>query len=129
MKTSLVTRDSKGKIRVVFISLNKQDDGSYQITRESGLLDGKLIEQPTLTISKGKVKRTVEEQALLEYNSLIKKQLDKGYKNCLDYNINNPTIDNIEAILPKSKTDQKGIMKPMLCKVLDKTDKTLTDKN
>ena len=129
MKTNLVTRDSKGNIRVVYISLIEEDDGTYKIERQSGLLDGKLIQQPTLYIKKGKVKRTVKQQAELEYNSIIKKQLDKGYKDCNDLGITNLTVSSINTVLPKTKTDNKGMMKPMLCKVLDKTDKKLTDKN
>ena len=110
MKTNLVTRDSKGNIRVVYISLIEEDDGTYKIERQSGLLDGKLIQQPTLYIKKGKVKRTVKQQAELEYNSIIKKQLDKGYKDCNDLGITNLTVSAINTVLPKTKTDNKQTM-------------------
>ena len=56
----LVTRDSKNKIRVIYISLIEDiKDVSYTIKRSSGLLEGKLIIQPDIKITKGKVKRTV----------------------------------------------------------------------
>lgn len=127
MKDVLISRDTKGKVRVLNFNLEhiKADSGdSYIIHRSSGLLNGKMIEQPDLIILKGKVKRTVQEQAELEYNSLIKKALDKGYKKITE----SLTDENIKAVLPIDKTDQNDVKKPMLCKVLDKTKTTLTSK-
>ena len=57
----------------------------YVITRSSGLYGGKFITQPNIEITKGKVKRTITEQAELEYNSNIKSYLDKGYKKISDF--------------------------------------------
>ena len=94
----------------------------YVITRSSGLYGGKFITQPNIEITKGKVKRTITEQAELEYNSNIKSYLDKGYKKISD--LGYTSIDEFDPnkVLPKDKTDTKGVKKPMLCKVYDASD-------
>jgi len=129
MNDTLITRDTKGKCRVIHIKCTfDETNKNYKIERSSGLFGGKFIEQPTLEITKGKVKRTIEEQAELEYNSIIKKYLDKGYKKVESLGITELTEETIEQYLPLKNTDQKGMKKPMLCKVLDKNNKTLTEK-
>ena len=127
MKDVLISRDAKGKVRVLNFNLEQiktDSEDSCVILRSSGLLNGKMTEQPDLAILKGKVKRTIQEQAELEYNSLIKKALDTGYKKITE----SLTEENIKAVLPIDKTDQNDVKKPMLCKVLDKTKTTLTNK-
>ena len=94
----------------------------YVITRSSGLYGGKFIAQPNIEITKGKVKRTITEQAELEYNSNIKSYLDKGYKKISDLGYTSIDEFNPDKVLPKDKTDTKGVKKPMLCKVYDTTD-------
>lgn len=121
MKDILISRDSKGKFRQVIYELEKTDTG-YIIHRSSGLVDGKQIIQPNIVITTGKAKRSVKEQADLQYNSLVQHQLDKGYKNIKDLNIVNVNTKELEKIMPKVNTDQNGIGKPMLCKVYDFTD-------
>lgn len=112
----LLTRDSKGKIRQINISCSK--NGSvYEITRKSGLVGGKTIVHPVITIEKGKVKRTLEEQAELEYNSNVKSYLDKGYKKLSELDPTG-TITDYESLLPKTKEDQNGSVKPMLAKLI-----------
>ncbi len=129
MKDTLISRDSKGKCRVINISCEyDQDRNIYTIKRSSGLLNGKLIVQPEIIINKGKVKRTLEEQATLEYNSIIKKQLDKGYKRISDLGYSDISEFNPDKVLPKNRTDTNNIGKPMLCKVLDINNKNLTEK-
>ena len=95
----LLTRDSKGKIRQINISCNKS--GSvYEISRKSGIIGGKFVDHPKIIIDKGKVKRTLEQQAELEYNSNIKSYLDKGYK------LFNTIPDNIEEVIePESNAN------------------------
>ena len=119
--------DSKGKVRYVHI-WTEQVDNKYIIHRESGLLNGKKVVAPDLEILKGKVKRTIEEQCELEFNSNFKKYLDKGYKDVSDLKISELTDDKCKEILGETKTDANGVLKPLLCKVLDKTNKKLTDK-
>ena len=77
----LVSRDSNGKVRVVYSEGKwNQKTGEFVINKKTGLLHGKLTQQPEKIISEGKAKRTPYEQGVQEYRSLIKKYLDKGYK-------------------------------------------------
>lgn len=129
MKTILITKDSKNKFREVEFTLDvtTTDSGEiYTINRKSGLVEGKLIEQPSIVIDKGKVKRTVKEQALLQYNSLIKHQLDKGYVQVDESTA--LTQENLKKVMSDDVTDQNGVKKPMLCKVFDFSDKKNLDK-
>ncbi len=83
-----------------------------------------MIEQPVIEIVKGKAKRTISEQATLEFNSHVKKYLDKGYKKISDYGYN--SLENFnENVVPTSNTDQKGLVKPMLCDQYDFDDSKL----
>ena len=122
-KDTLITRDSKGKVRQINIACEWNEKFQmYIITRSSGLYGGKFITQPNIEITKGKVKRTITEQAELEYNSNIKSYLDKGYKKISDLGYTSIDEFNPDKVLPKDKTDTKGVKKPMLCKVYDTTD-------
>lgn len=122
-KDTLITRDSKGKVRQINIACEWNEKFQmYVITRSSGLYGGKFITQPNIEITKGKVKRTITEQAELEYNSNIKSYLDKGYKKISDFGYTSIDEFNPDKVLPKDKTDTKGVKKPMLCKVYDTTD-------
>ena len=122
-KDTLITRDSKGKIRQINIACEWNEKFQmYVITRSSGLYGGKFITQPNIEITKGKVKRTITEQAELEYNSNIKSYLDKGYKKISDLGYINIDEFDPDKVLPKDKTDTKGVKKPMLCKVYDASD-------
>ena len=126
---TLICRDTKGKCRRVDISLDWSDGlHAYIIERSSGLLDGKQVVAPIIEIHKGKAKRTVTEQATLQYNSELKKYLDKGYKNIKDLGIEHLTLETAEEALPETNTDQNGSIKPMLCKVMDRTKTSQTDK-
>lgn len=127
MNKQAIGLDSKGKVRYIHIWTEKVDD-KYLIHRESGLLTGKKVVAPDIEILKGKVKRTIDEQCELEFNSNFKKYLDKGYKDVSDLKLSELTNAKCNEILGTTKTDANGALKPMLCKVLDKTNKKLTDK-
>ena len=120
--------DSKSKVRYVHIWTTETEDNTYLIHRESGLIDGKKTQAPDIEIAKGKVKRTLDEQCELEFNSNFKKYLDKGYKDVSDLKFEELTSEKCSEILGETKTDANGVMKPMLCKLLDKDNKKLTDK-
>lgn len=117
MPDYLYTRDSKGKVRVLEIRTLKFRD-HYEIHRKTGILGGKLIEQPILTILQGKVKRTTLEQTELEWRSIVNKQRDKGYKLLqeLGNDVRPDDYDVLDSLLSKSKTDSTGTLKPMLAK-------------
>lgn len=131
MDNTLVTKDSKGKIRVIHIwaERTETDEGDfYVIHRTSGLKGGKIINQPDVEIYQGKAKRTVFEQATLQFNSEVKKYLDKGYKSLKSLGINTLAELDEEKFLKESVTNQNGVQKPMLCKVFDFSDTKNKDK-
>ena len=116
----LVSKDSKGKIRVVEIDYewNDQQHG-YIIHRTTYQYGGKRTIQPDILIQRGKAGRTVTEQVNLEFNSHKKKYLDKGYKivtGDVDFN----DVNALYEFLGDNKTNQEGILKPMLAKQADK---------
>ena len=109
----LVTRNARDKIQIAIVSLS-QIAGSFVIERKTGQYLGKFTPQPDLTIEKGKAKRSVLQQAELEYNSIVKKYLDKGYKR-LD-SLTKKSFEDISetelnSIVPSLKTDQAGEIK------------------
>lgn len=75
-----------------------------------------MLLQPVHNITKGKVKRTVEQQRDLEFNSMLKKYLDKGYKKLDELELPDNYTENDIIKLIGSATDAKGAPKPMLCK-------------
>lgn len=113
----LINRDSNGKIRIVDISLDWNDDlHAFLIQRKTSVMGGKITEQPIIEIKRGLASRSVQEQALLQYKSNIKKYLDKGYKNIKDLGYNSLNEFNPDEILDKNQTDANGFKKHMLAK-------------
>lgn len=115
-----VSRDSKGKIRVVEMSTDWCDEqhafGIYRTTYQYG---GKRTEQPAIFIKVGKAARTLREQVELEYKSNMKKYLDKGYK-LLQDDIENYSEEQLHEIIGEVVTDASGFAKHMLAKQADK---------
>ena len=96
---TLITRNSKGKIRVVEAHCEWcQDKMGFVIHRLSYQYKGKKTPQPDLLIQKGKAKRTVTEQARLEFDSLVNKWRDKGYKE-LSKSIDDYTEEELKQIV------------------------------
>jgi hypothetical protein len=125
----LISRDAKDKIRVVEISYKWNEElHAYIIYRKTYQFGGKITNQPAILINKGKANRTVTEQALLEFNSNLKKYVDKGYKE-LPLFISNYTLSELNELLPNNITDANGIMKPMLAKDYNKVSYSIYDKN
>lgn len=118
----LISKDSKGKIRVVEINYTFVDP-IYVITRLTGLFGGKIVKQPDILVERGKVKRTLLQQVELEFNSKVKSYLDKGYEiysDLTDILIGDITEEQITALVGNEKTNQAGIIKPMLAKDYNK---------
>lgn len=128
----LVTKDNKGKTRVVEISYEWDDaQHGFVIRRKTYQYGGKVTVQPEIWIYKGKVKRTVSEQARLEYNSHLKKYTDKGYKLLpSSIKINNAVAVEafVEEHLGNGVTDSNGFKKHMLAKQADKVATSVFDK-
>lgn len=115
-ETYFVNRDSRGSLRVVHLSCSWNDEEhAFGIFRSTGIYSKKQTDQPTIWIRTGKVKRTVTEQARLQYNHLLKEYKDKGYKQ-LDKNIEDYNEDNLSTIAGEFKTTQEGLLKPMKAK-------------
>ena len=128
MDKILVTRDTKGKIRIVEIMYEWCDtQRGFVIKRITSQYGGKKTNQPDIWIFRGKANRTVTEQCKLEFNSHVKKYLDKGYKELPD-EITLEEFDKINEFLGEVKTNQEGILKPMLAKQADKVASNIFNK-
>ena len=115
-----VSRDGKGKIRVVEMSAGWNDEQhAFGIYRTTYQYKGKRTEQPAIYISMGKASRTLKEQLDLEYKSNMKKYLDKGYK-LLQGNIDDYSEEELNEIIGEVVTDASGFAKHMLAKQADK---------
>lgn len=126
----LISKSATDKIRVIYLSYSEgwnEELGGYIIERKHGQLNGKMQYAPTIIISKGKVNRTAREQLLLQYNSELKKYLDKGYKEIEKDPELYPEQD-LKEILGLFKTDANNFAKHMLAKQADKVTPASIDK-
>lgn len=117
-KYFLICKNARDKIQLVIMELH-QNGTSFEIHRITGQHFGKMTDQPEIIITQGKAKRSVLQQAQLEFNSKLKGYLDKGYKKLSDLtNIKFEDLDVIEMgkLISGSKTDQNGNIKPELAK-------------
>ena len=126
----LVTRNARDKVQQVKAQL-AQDGNNFIILRFTGQYGGKQTAQPHRKIEKGKAKRSVLEQAELEFNSIINKYKDRGYKDIKD--LTNTPFDKIppadlDALVPTIKTDASGFYKPMLAKDSSKCQSSVLNK-
>ena len=129
----LITKDTKGKIRIAIVSYklinpdNKQTR-YFEIYRISGQYGGKRTEQPTKTVTRGKVNRSMWDQVLLEAKHLVKEKLDKGYKE-IEKDPDEYSEQELYSILGEVVTNMDNVPKPMLAKQADKvTNKKIFDK-
>ena len=124
----LISRDTKGKIRIAIISyelINPKDKQNryFVIHRLSGQYKGKRTEQPTKTIDRGKASRNMWEQVMLEAKHLVKEKLDKGYRE-IDKDPDEYSESELNNILGGTISNQDGVPKPMLAKQADKVTNT-----
>jgi ATP-dependent DNA ligase len=114
----LVTRNARDKIQTARYVL-EQEGNVYTIKRFTGQFQGKITPQPEKTVEQGKAKRSALQQAELEFNSLVSKALDKGYKKFSDLtkiSWESITPEELNKIVPSIKTDSNGNIKPQLAK-------------
>jgi ATP-dependent DNA ligase len=104
------------------------DGIGFIIKRKYGQVNGKVTEGPDITIPHGKSNRTTKEQLVLQFNSEVKKQLDKGYKE-IEKHPNEYTEEELQEIYGNIKTRGEGIVKPMLAKQADKVSSKTFDKD
>lgn len=121
---TLISKDSKGKIRVVEISYEGNETTRiYTIYRYTGQFEGKMTKQPEIIIDKGKATRNIHEQVELQFNALVKGYKDKGYIE-LENEIDNYNSEELYQLLGESPTGSNGVVKPMLAKQADKVTNT-----
>ena len=124
----LVSKDTKGKIRVAIVSyelINPKDPQTryFIIHRISGLYGGKRTSQPDKSVERGKATRNLWEQVMLEAKHLVKEKLDKGYKE-IDKDPDEYSESELSSILGEVVTNQDNVPKPMLAKQADKVTNT-----
>lgn len=121
----LLGRASTGKFRFAVVECDEEwhsaDDGraGYIIQRSYGQVRGKTTLSPQIIVDRTKQKRNWQEQYTLQFNSEVKKYLDKGYKE-VDRHPNEYTDDELLSIFGDVKTNQYGVIKPQLAKQADK---------
>ena len=130
----LVIVNSKNRIQRIKLQLDQNPFIKvYSIYRITGQYGGKETDQPVIQIDKGKVKRSVAEQATLQFNSLLKNYLDKGYvklSGLTTKKYSELSEDEIKNLLGGNfVSDQSGIPKPMLAKLADQCSSDIWEKN
>lgn len=131
MITYLLGKASTGKFRFAVVETDEMWDESehgFTIQRSYGQVGGKTTLSPTIVVNRTKQKRTWREQLELQYNSTVKGYLDKGYIK-VDKHPNEYSEDELQNLFGDVKTNQYGVIKPMLAKQADKvTNKKIFDK-
>lgn len=122
MITYLLGRASTGKFRYFIIECSEEweePQHGYVIQRRYGQIRGKETLSPEIVVKQTKANRTWKEQWTLQYNSEVKKQLDKGYIQVSE-DPNTYSDEKLLELFGDVKTDQSGCIKPQLAKQLDK---------
>ena len=121
---TLVSKDSKGKIRVVEISYEGNEATRiYTIYRYTGQFEGKMTKQPEIIVDRGKATRNIHEQVELQFKALVKGYKDKGYIE-LENEIDNYSSEDLYKLFGDAPAGTNGVVKPMLAKQADKVTKT-----
>lgn len=133
-KEYLVLLNSRNRVQQTLLQLI-QDPFSKEfiIERTNCQWGGKEIHQPSIKVTFGRAGRTIAEQAVLQYNSLLKNYLDKGYIKAStlskkEYNTLSEQ-EIIEALGGNFISDQQGVPKPMLAKLADQCAANIWNKN
>ncbi len=127
----LLGRASTGKFRFWICESDEEwhePEHGYIVQRSYGQVGGKTTLSPTIIVSQTKQKRTWKEQLQLQFNSEVKKQLDKGYVEVPNHP-NDYTEEELSKIFGETVTNQTGVIKPMLAKQESKlTNRNILDK-
>lgn len=123
-KEYLVLLNSRNRVQQALLQLVQNPfSKEYTIERTNCQWGGKEIQQPSITISFGRAGRTIAEQAVLQYNSILKNYLDKGYVKASALSKKEYTLlseqEIIDALGGGFISDQHGVPKPMLAKLAD----------
>lgn len=121
---TLVSKDSKGKIRVAEVSYDGDDTTRvYTIYRYTGQYEGKMTRQPDIEVDRGKASRNIHEQVALQFNALVKGYKDKGYIE-LEKELDDYTSEELYQLFGEAPAGTNGVVKPMLAKQADKVTNT-----
>ena len=128
----LLSKSSTGKFRFVEVFTDEEwhePQHGYIIQRSYGQVKGKTTLSPEIIVDKTKQKRNWKEQYTLQFNSEVKKFLDKGYIE-IEKHPNEYTEKELQEFYGDLKTNQYGVIKPMLAKQADKvTNPKIFDKD
>ena len=118
----LLGKASTGKFRYAVVECDEEwhePEHGYIIQRSYGQVQGKNTLSPAIVVDKTKQKRNWKEQYTLQFNSEVKKFLDKGYVE-VPKHPNEYSESELDEIFGEVKTNQYGVIKPMLAKQADK---------
>lgn len=121
----LLGRATTGKFRFAVVECDEEwhePEHGYIIQRSYGQVQGKTTLSPKIIVDKTKQKRNWQEQYTLQFNSEVKKFLDKGYVE-VEKHPNDYTQDELVEIFGEVVTNQAGVIKPMLAKQESKVTK------
>ena len=127
----MLGKASTGKLRYAVVECDEEwhePEHGYIIQRSYGQVQGKNTLSPAIIVDKTKQKRNWKEQYTLQFNSEVKKFLDKGYVE-VEKHPNDYELSELEEIFGEVKTNQFGVIKPMLAKQSEKvTNQKIFDK-
>lgn len=118
----LLGKASTGKFRYAVVECDEnwhEPEHGYIIQRSYGQVQGKNTLSPAIIVDKTKQKRNWQEQYTLQFNSEVKKFLDKGYVE-VEKHPNDYSESELNDIFGSVKTNQFGVIKPMLAKQSEK---------
>ena len=127
----LLGKATTGKFRFAVVECDEEwhdDVKGYTIQRSYGQVQGKTTMSPLIVVDRTKQKRNWQEQYTLQFNSEVKKFLDKGYVE-VEKHPNEYSAEELADIFGEVVTNQAGIIKPMLAKQESKlTNRKILDK-
>lgn len=122
----LLSKSNTNKFRYAVVECNEEwndEKKGYIIQRSYGQVQGKNTLSPEIIVDKTKQKRNWREQYTLQFNSEVKKFLDKGYIE-VDKHPNEYEESELEELFGDVKTNQYGVIKPQLAKQSEKVTNT-----
>lgn len=122
----LLSKSNTNKFRYAVVECNEEwndEKKGYIIQRSYGQVQGKNTLSPEIIVDKTKQKRNWREQYTLQFNSEVKKFLDKGYIE-VDKHPNEYKLSELEELFGDVKTNQYGVIKPQLAKQSEKVTNT-----
>lgn len=122
LRKYLLGKASTGKFRYALVECDEEwhePEHGYIIQRSYGQVRGKNTLSPAIIVNRTKQKRNWKEQYTLQFNSEVKKFLDKGYIE-VDKHPNEYTEEELGELFGEVKTNQYGVIKPQLAKQSEK---------